>query len=96
MKYGSRVKPLIISALLAAEIIIPVSLSACSKTDTTDSVTSAEVTSAEETTADDRLYPKLPEVTYDGYIFNFVQWEQVSYGNMVDDIFSDGSGRYAA
>lgn len=59
--------------------------------DESDSPRGETVASGASATADERVYPTLPDVAYDGYTFNFVQWEQVSYGEMTDDIYSDGS-----
>lgn len=83
-------KKLITWILLAAMAVS--SLAACSGSGNGDSgkESNATTTSAPETEeVDTRVYPDLPDVTYDGYKFKIAHWE-IDGWVMLEDIDSDG------
>lgn len=83
-----------VALIIATQTLVTVMLSSCSGDDKPvgkgTGNDSTAVSSEEITTFDDRIYPKLPDVTYDGYGFNFVQWDIDGWG-MMEDIYADSN-----
>lgn len=79
----------IIAAGLAWLLFISV-LAACADSGRkADSETGADLSGAEETEADTRVYPDLPEISFDGYTFNSMYWEVAGWSNLYQDVFSE-------
>ena len=92
---NSVLKRLYLSVLIFAVCLICLAFSGCSDGKTTnDGATTSsdtpQTTVSETETGEERLYPSLPDVTYEGYEFWFDQWE-ISGWNMAQDLFAEAT-----